>query len=1440
MLESLPLTELPKEKIRAAVIRVDERISQEVWRSILQFIYQGTILQEQCTYLQDVAKCFELLFAVLLFRLPEPLLRLAQHSLFLLLPVSNPTWALQVFQLCSEKQHFENQELNPIRDAAAWVLLHSAPNLFQSMDAKNVCETLEKVVQSIERSVFDRPRSMPQPTQPAAVAKQDLLANSLQAVPQDMLAASMRGVPQEPTYAPRRAFHRPPLSDAVRPPSMCALMRSRPSVIGSASDVRIKKNAQEDGSYFVIYVLWIVQIWHPALRRRFPKDLRPVWGQLGFQTGRASSVLRVGAIRVQAGRLIVKMMTDKGSLNSPAPACIDLDDDSQGVEVQEDKAGMTFRLFIGDSEDPAQESCEACGGPLPGEPQRSGLVVSETGHSGGLVGTASGQGSTHFLMQLMPGRGKRAKSSPQQLTPAQQAILLRSLLATCNGSPDPPLPPPPEPPPGEPAAATASHAEASTWSASVAATAMAMGCGDFKPDSMAGCNLVEAACYLFAPAKDAQAGGHRLRPDWVEGGHATVPCMLVMTVEASAAPAKNLFTGFTAGGNRRLEGQMRLLSNALIRFQLNKGLYNELHEIGEASVSVALALRERGGKQRLLRAPPPLTVRCRANGVEKAKTTRLVGLLRAGVSLESSVLPALGAAAAMAAGALTRNMITRDPRPIADPRQLSNKGLMSTREHCEHKALLRHERSPHRAAEWSCRRHGTGRGQPQRSVASDGKGAAPQTLGAIAESAGLNQRYVEEILAILACSKIVNLSEESPPRYHISEETKSALDGMGLYFEELPLLTRCAFDEVVEATRRGGGVPPDRYGPFGAWMGTLADGKHEKLLVPKLLPSLAGGEIVKKLEAGKAKVLDLGCGEGTAPCLIAKHFPNAQVFGIDAWAPSVEAARKKAAASSLPNATFVCGDAADFGDNGNWTGQFDLVTSFDVIHDLTKPEATLRECKRVLKADGYFAMVDIRAETGVAKNIAHPMAPFLYAISLMHCMPQGMNDGGPGLGMMWGREKALSLLKDAGFLPEVIEMEFDTFNDCYLCRPMPSKCASADAVRSAQEEAWSASSCEMGEHSIVRHGYALRPDVRALVEALLEDGIQGVKRRCTLTMGVPMQPMLAKATTTILELLKRILGSMPQKVGGPAMLSAEFKCLGEWYDGQRAQIHILPDSSVKIFSRKLDDMTYKYPDVVKAILRSSRVQKPCVLDAEIVAVVPKDKKADAANQGEEGGAEPERKDAGKVEIAAFQSLSTRKRKNVTEANAATSSVAVKVFLFDLLFLGEEPLISHPFQQRRAKMRESFAEVEDMVAYAEAEDLEGVPERAEAILEAALRRSVAMSCEGLMVKHLDSAYEPSTKRSDCWLKLKKDYVESMGDSLDLIPIGGWRGSGRKSRWVSPWLLATYDPEEGTLGSVCRVMSGFSDKFYKENTIRYLGRELEVRKAAEEQEAAGGRD
>jgi len=306
------------------------------------------------------------------------------------------------------------------------------------------------------------------------------------------------------------------------------------------------------------------------------------------------------------------------------------------------------------------------------------------------------------------------------------------------------------------------------------------------------------------------------------------------------------------------------------------------------------------------------------------------------------------------------------------------------------------------------------------------------------------------------------------------------------------------------------------------------------------------------------------------------------------------------------------------------------------------------------------------------------------------------------------------------------------------------------------------------------------------------------------------------------------------------------------YDGQRAQIHRTANGDIKLFSRKIDDMTYKYPDVVTALRRCATGSLPFVLDAEIVPIISR-----ASGPTPSDVQESEVGNVKRGEIATFQSLATRKRKNVTTANAAETSVAVKVFLFDLLLLGNEVLLRKPFSERRAAMRGQFAEECDVLAFAEVVDIDIGPSeqqraapsersvaadcRVERVaLEEALRSAVANSCEGLMVKRLDSVYEPSTKRSDSWLKLKKDYVDSMGDSLDLVPVGGWRGHGRKSRWISPFLVATYDPSDGTLGSVCRVMSGFSDKFYREATLRYLGKEIEVKSSAGVADADGDVD
>ncbi|KAH0463638.1 hypothetical protein IEQ34_008220 [Dendrobium chrysotoxum] len=104
-----------------------------------------------------------------------------------------------------------------------------------------------------------------------------------------------------------------------------------------------------------------------------------------------------------------------------------------------------------------------------------------------------------------------------------------------------------------------------------------------------------------------------------------------------------------------------------------------------------------------------------------------------------------------------------------------------------------------------------------------------------------------------------------------------------------------------------------------------------------------------------------------------------------------------------------------------------------------------------------------------------------------------------------------------------------------------------------------------------------------------------------------------------------------------------------------------------------------------------------------------------------------------------------------------------------------------------------------------------------------------SCEGIMVKSLDvDAGYFASKRAETWLKVKRDYVEGLGDSLDLVPIGAWHGNGRKAGWYSPFLMACYNPDSEEFQSVCRVMSGFSDSFYVNMKEFFSGERLLSRK------------
>ncbi|KAJ3397569.1 hypothetical protein HDU92_006364 [Lobulomyces angularis] len=306
--------------------------------------------------------------------------------------------------------------------------------------------------------------------------------------------------------------------------------------------------------------------------------------------------------------------------------------------------------------------------------------------------------------------------------------------------------------------------------------------------------------------------------------------------------------------------------------------------------------------------------------------------------------------------------------------------------------------------------------------------------------------------------------------------------------------------------------------------------------------------------------------------------------------------------------------------------------------------------------------------------------------------------------------------------------------------------------------------------AILKQVFSEIPNYDVIIPALLRYGIGELPDHCKLTPGFPLKPMLAHPTKSLTEVLDRFVGMT---------FTCEYK-----YDGERAQIHQFRDASgekkLMVFSRNSENLSAKYPDIIVQMPEAPiDVVESFVLDCEAVAW-----------------------DVSKKCILPFQVLQTRKRKDVQEEDVL---VSVCIFAFDLLYLNGEAITGKCLKERRALMFQNFKEIEGKFAFAKSIDTKNIEE-----IQTFLDDSIIGNCEGLMVKTLESeaTYEPS-KRSRNWLKVKKDYLEGFGDTLDLVVIGAYFGKGKRTGVYGGYLLACFDEESEKFQTICKIGTGFSE-------------------------------
>ncbi|HAN08376.1 MAG TPA: hypothetical protein DCP89_07715 [Acidimicrobiaceae bacterium] len=308
-------------------------------------------------------------------------------------------------------------------------------------------------------------------------------------------------------------------------------------------------------------------------------------------------------------------------------------------------------------------------------------------------------------------------------------------------------------------------------------------------------------------------------------------------------------------------------------------------------------------------------------------------------------------------------------------------------------------------------------------------GSPPATSDEISISADLDERYVREWLSALSCGGILEHDSTAgtfflPPEHAGLLTRRSGPLNLAIPLQMIPLLGEVE-EDIVDVFKNGGGVPYDRYPRFQELMAETSNNRFDRTLLKQIVPILP---VEDELSTG-IDVADVGCGSGRALCILGAAFPNSRFVGFDMSAKGIEAAQAQAA--NLPNVTFELADASAL----NQHERFDLVTTFDAIHDQAQPEQVLAGIHQMLKPGGSYLCVEPKASSVLAENLAEPMAPYMYTISTMHCMTVSLAYGGEGLGTAWGHQTATEYIRRAGFENiEITGVKDDRSNSYFISR----------------------------------------------------------------------------------------------------------------------------------------------------------------------------------------------------------------------------------------------------------------------------------------------------------------------------------------------------------------------------------------------------------------------